>query len=896
MSRKLVYLNGQNETITFETGPYLIVKIEGLGIPNVDRQEQKAPYQDGTTYIDSLLQNRDIVVELAITKPNDFSNIALYRRELSQRLTPKYGLGDLTYTDEDGNSYTIRAVVSSMVFPNKDYRDPYMRAMVTFTACDPYWKSVIGIEINLPTPTTSDESIINPASSYNSSVIEKSDGSLFIIYQRDSDNYLVSRTYTTSWSAESVIGTGDIEYPSVIELHDMTLFLIYKSPAPNGYLVSRVYTTSWSSESVINAAEVYGSSVIEKSDGSLFLAYQRASDGYLVSRVYTTSWSSESVINANSSYGPCIIEKSDGNLFIVYSRGSDNYLVSRTYTTSWSSESVINAAEVVAPILFQKSDGSLFLSYTRILDYYIVSRVYTTSWSGESVINAAASAYVSAINRSDGTIFIVYVNVPDYYIVSVTRSVIPVPIVNTGDVPAPFLVRFQGPSTSPRIINQNTLEYIRLNTTLAAADSFEVDTTFGNKTVKLIQGGIEKNGIAFLDIGSTFFQIPRPTLPSLPVGVNPFRGLQAYWNMDSVPEIPDDPAGVTYLQDAWATVDSWITNNSSLSVSDGKLKVTASTSTLYGASKIVSALNGKTIRVKIIANRSTTINFKYYTGSTYPIIGSPSVVAGVPVLIDLYLASGSTDNRIYIDTAIGATAGDYFAIDWVYIGTGAYLPNSLIDNSGNGNHGTIYGATPVDGISGKALAFDGVNDYVQFLNISITTVFHISLWYYPMADENKDILEQYATYIQGRLSLRRGNDQLSVVTSNGTTGIVTALGSGIFVNGSWVKIDITLNFSSNIITFYKNGILVSNPSMATSIPFNTVTPTYLGRGALGSTSGIIDEPRIYNRELSAEEVKYLYDNPGVPIPTDATVIYYEDDAVLSTATATLEFTERYSGL
>ena len=151
MSRNLVYVNGQNESITFETGPYLIVKIEGLGIPHVDRQEQKAPYQDGTTYIDSLLQNRDIVVELAITKPNDFANIALYRRELSQRLCPKYGLGTLPYTDEDNNSYNISAVVSSMVFPNKDYRDPYMRAMVTFTACDPYWKDVTTDSISLPT-------------------------------------------------------------------------------------------------------------------------------------------------------------------------------------------------------------------------------------------------------------------------------------------------------------------------------------------------------------------------------------------------------------------------------------------------------------------------------------------------------------------------------------------------------------------------------------------------------------------------------------------------------------------------------------------------------------------------------------------------------------------------
>jgi len=92
---------------------------------------------------------------------------------------------------------------------------------------------------------------------------------------------------------------------------------------------------------------------------------------------------------------------------------------------------------------------------------------------------------------------------------TVTRSVTPVPAVITGDVPAPFLVTFNGPSVNPRIIDQDTLEYIRLNTTLAAGDSFEVNTSFGNKTVVLVQSGITKNGIAFLDIGSTFFQLER---------------------------------------------------------------------------------------------------------------------------------------------------------------------------------------------------------------------------------------------------------------------------------------------------------------------------------------------------------------------------------------------------
>jgi hypothetical protein len=142
-------------------------------------------------------------------------------------------------------------------------------------------------------------------------------------------------------------------------------------------------------------------------------------------------------------------------------------------------------------------------------DYYLVSRTYLTSWTSEVVVNAAYSASPSAIELSNNSLFVAYKRNSDSFIVSITRSVTPVPAVNTGDVPAPFLVTFQGPSVNPRIINQNTLEYIRLNTTLAAADHFDVDTSFGNKTVILTQGGIVKNGIAFLDIGSTFFQLER---------------------------------------------------------------------------------------------------------------------------------------------------------------------------------------------------------------------------------------------------------------------------------------------------------------------------------------------------------------------------------------------------
>ena len=171
---------------------------------------------------------------------------------------------------------------------------------------------------------------------------------------------------------------------------------------------------------------------------------------------------------------------------------------------------IANGEASNGPSLIERSDGTLFVAYQQYPSLgYTHSMVYTTEWSSPSVINESNTQYLSVIELPSGSLIIAYQRSGDSYLVYKTRSITPVLANNTGDVPAPILVTFQGPSTNPRIINQDTLEYIRLNTTLAASDSFEVDTSFGNKTVILTQGGIVKNGIAYLDIGSTFFQLER---------------------------------------------------------------------------------------------------------------------------------------------------------------------------------------------------------------------------------------------------------------------------------------------------------------------------------------------------------------------------------------------------
>ena len=56
------------------------------------------------------------------------------------------------------------------------------------------------------------------------------------------------------------------------------------------------------------------------------------------------------------------------------------------------------------------------------------------------------------------------------------------------------------------------------------------------------------------------------------------------------------------------------------------------------------------------------------------------------------------------------------------------------DESGYGNDGIIHGATWTTGISGKALSFDGIDDYIDCGNdasLDIADEITIEAWMYP---------------------------------------------------------------------------------------------------------------------------------------------------------------------
>lgn len=139
---RLIFTNARGESVTFGASPpFEIVTVEGLGDVKADNITQKSAFQDGSTYVDTMLEEREIPVTLII-RGADYTQITQSRQRLSAVLNPKLGLGTLRY--EGGETVReIPAIVEALPtysdgINNRGVR--YQKASVYFIAPDPYWR------------------------------------------------------------------------------------------------------------------------------------------------------------------------------------------------------------------------------------------------------------------------------------------------------------------------------------------------------------------------------------------------------------------------------------------------------------------------------------------------------------------------------------------------------------------------------------------------------------------------------------------------------------------------------------------------------------------------------------------------------------------------------------
>lgn len=200
------------------------------------------------------------------------------------------------------------------------------------------------------------------------------------------------------------------------------------------------------------------------------------------------------------------------------------------------------------------------------------------------------------------------------------------------------------------------------------------------------------------------------------------------------------------------------------------------------------------------------------------------------------------------------------------------------DSSGNGNHGTISGATWTTGKSGGGLSFDGVNDSVFIPRINSDEI-SLCAWFRKNANDTS-----YSDAIFGGmrwnsdLQLRQGFDvrfsrgspdtiRFALITRDrsGNKTIKTAKENLLNSIGSWYHVVGTYNKTTGKQKLYINGQLVDTE---THPPGNTIVPlTYYpnirvgySRYKKGYFNGVIDDVRFYKRTLSDQEVQELYNS------------------------------------
>ena len=192
-------------------------------------------------------------------------------------------------------------------------------------------------------------------------------------------------------------------------------------------------------------------------------------------------------------------------------------------------------------------------------------------------------------------------------------------------------------------------------------------------------------------------------------------------------------------------------------------------------------------------------------------------------------------------------------------------PANAPDHSGLLNVGTIMGASWVAGKLGRALSFDGTDDFVNCgagssLNFgagdfSIAVWFKTSLagWFVNKGDE---VLTPYF-----RLYNRTSDPFVRFGISDHTTTIQTTSESVDPRDGAYhFAVGVR---SGNSVLLFIDGVLKQSVSGATGISITNTGNLRIGSqyaNSIGTNyySGILDDVRIWNRALSTSEVKDLY--------------------------------------
>jgi hypothetical protein len=231
------------------------------------------------------------------------------------------------------------------------------------------------------------------------------------------------------------------------------------------------------------------------------------------------------------------------------------------------------------------------------------------------------------------------------------------------------------------------------------------------------------------------------------------------------------------------------------------------------------------------------------------------------------------------------------------------------DLSGNGNNGTVNGATLTTdrfGNSAAAYSFDGVNDFISIPDnnsLDFTTTYTISVWVqipdystpqFPNGSGATDAVRtilgkpRASTWTTGYSinSVREGTSNNFCHGNNDGSSQLFVLSNSPLLLNVWTNIIAVKTPTS--LSLYRNGVLEQTVNGAMTLT-NSSEPLYIGKEFTNTApidwyrwyKGKADDIGIWNRALTQQEVTNLY-NSSVPsstclptyVPTNGLVGYW----------------------
>ena len=206
--------------------------------------------------------------------------------------------------------------------------------------------------------------------------------------------------------------------------------------------------------------------------------------------------------------------------------------------------------------------------------------------------------------------------------------------------------------------------------------------------------------------------------------------------------------------------------------------------------------------------------------------------------------------------------------------------DKVYDLSGYNNHGTLNGmafpATTTSGWNpgrdGIGLAFDGTDDYIDCGNdasLNITDAITIEVWVL-IAGWNRwmRIVDYFTNDSEQGWFLSRENINNKIEFRLQNIVASSSLVTGTLNIGQWYNIVGVYDKADSIAKIYVDGLEVNSKTPSGTLTYAGVDNLGIGARLQGEGTppfeyfnGQIDEVRIYNRALSADEIQQLYIEP-----------------------------------